>query len=207
MSETLNLNPYGRYNERCLHSDLAGAITEAKLLAALQMNGYVVLDPFGDGHRYDLAIEKGGEFSRIQCKTGHLKNGVIRFPSRSCRSRDSKYTGVVAGIMTSYFGDADQFGIYCPENDKCYLLPIEDTGDDVYSYTNLHVWIPAPNSRRKQKFYRAQDYELPSVRAFSDLVKERAIRGPEAWYGKSIEDDDVVFDDAVVTNDDIDPMW
>ena len=56
-----------------------GLRTEAAILAELVQRGYQVLVPFGVNQRYDLVLDIEGEFVRAQCKTGRLRDGVIRF--------------------------------------------------------------------------------------------------------------------------------
>ena len=38
---------------------------------------------------YDLVLDLGAEFLRVQCKTGRLRDGAIVFNARSCRSNRS----------------------------------------------------------------------------------------------------------------------
>ena len=56
-----------------------GERSEAQVLAALLKLGKVVLMPYGDNQRYDFVVEDGGEFIRVQCKTGKLKDGRVNF--------------------------------------------------------------------------------------------------------------------------------
>jgi len=97
-----------------------GNTTEGMVLAGLLRAGYRPLLPFGSGHRYDLAFDDGGVLKRVQCKTGHLNHrGAVTFTTcnqdRSLRRR-------------SYRGEADYFGVYCPENGAAYLVPVDDVG-------------------------------------------------------------------------------
>src|SRR4029077_4235086 len=62
-----------------------GQRTEAAVLAELVKRGHRVLIPFGVNHRYDLLLDLGGRFVRVQCKTGKLRRGVIRFKTESVR--------------------------------------------------------------------------------------------------------------------------
>lgn len=96
-----------------------GERTEAMVLAALVKAGKHVLMPFGNSRRYDLVIDENGKFIRVQCKTGRLKDGAIHFRTTNVSS---------AGKNLPYTGQVDCFGIYCPENNKVYLVPIEDLG-------------------------------------------------------------------------------
>jgi len=93
-----------------------GEKTEACVLAKLLLRNDVVLIPFGDNQRYDLVIDRGGKFLRVQCKTGRIRNGCLDFNTFSTSG---------GGPKRSYIGEIDLFGIYCPDNGKTYLIPIE----------------------------------------------------------------------------------
>ena len=60
-----------------------GNISEAKVLAKFVENGWVVLIPFGNAEPYDLVIDRGLGFEKVQVKTGRLREGVIKFNSHS----------------------------------------------------------------------------------------------------------------------------
>lgn len=98
-----------------------GERSEGMVLAALLRAGKVVLQPFGDNQRYDLVIDEVGTFIRVQCKTGRLKNGVIFFDT--CSSQAHRGKG-----KQDYRGQADVFGVYSPDRDDVYLVPVEMVG-------------------------------------------------------------------------------
>lgn len=60
-----------------------GERSESQVVAAFLRRGRVVLRPFGDNERYDLVLDDDGVFTRVQCKTGRLKDGVIEFDTCS----------------------------------------------------------------------------------------------------------------------------
>ena len=94
-----------------------GDITEINVAAALMRSGRRVLRPISTGLRYDLLIDNGGgEFWRVQCKTGLLKDGYIVFRVRNFDAR--RPNGV------SYRGQIESFGVFCPENGRTYLVPM-----------------------------------------------------------------------------------
>jgi hypothetical protein len=96
-------------------------MSEAKILSALLDAGYIVLLPFGDGCRYDLAIEvEGGLLKRVQCKTAHINRH-----QNLCFEGKSSYQ--VKG-QRHYHGQIDFFAVYSPETRKSYLIPIEVCG-------------------------------------------------------------------------------
>jgi PD-(D/E)XK endonuclease len=122
-----------------------GNLTVAKLLVALAEKGKIVLTPFGEGGRYDLLIDEDGKFTRTQCKTGKLKSGAIVF-------RNYSQTG--AGTK-AYGKSVDAYGVYCPQNGKCYLVPAKVCAGFI---TTLRV-EEAKNNRRK-KIRLAAKYEI-----------------------------------------------
>ena len=62
--------------------DTAELIIAAKFIE----NGWQVLFPFGENHRYDLVAEKGNKFLRVQVKYVTPKNGALEV---SCRSSNN----------------------------------------------------------------------------------------------------------------------
>lgn len=103
-----------------MNTKRVGNTSEAKLLAAFVEKGWVVLTPFGDNEPYDLVIDRGHGFEKVQVKTGRRNsNGCIIF--RTCTTaRD--------GSRSGYYSKADLFGVYFPESGKCYLIPVTENG-------------------------------------------------------------------------------
>lgn len=97
-----------------------GDLSELRLMHDLVRAGYLVSIPFGEDHRYDLVIEKNGVFSRVQVKTGRLRKGVVLF---NCYSSHTHRGGAAC---RRYTNEIDYFGVYCPELDATYLVPITD---------------------------------------------------------------------------------
>jgi hypothetical protein len=98
-----------------------------KVAAALVAAGKTVLTPLANVKRYDLVIEEQGVFSRVQCKTGRLFRGAVFF--RTHRLRAAKREAGWERKVTTYVGDVDFFGVYCPDNDTVYLVPITVTSE------------------------------------------------------------------------------
>jgi hypothetical protein len=113
-----------------------------------------VLVPFSENQRYDLVIDEGDELIRVQCKTGRLRQGAVRFATCSMRYHHPNNQGT-RNYRHSYEGQADLFGIYCPEIDSVYLVPVASVGK-VMGYLRVH---PTKNNQTK-KVRWAHDYEL-----------------------------------------------
>lgn len=123
-----------------------GNVSEGMVLSALIKSGRSVLLPFGGSLRYDMAVDEG-EIRRIQVKTARVDRGAIRFPGSSV-NRDSKR-------RSHYRGQADYFGVYCPENDRVYLVPV----DEVPSREVSLRLVPCLNNQTARIRW-AKDYEI-----------------------------------------------
>lgn len=124
-----------------------GDITTAMLTARFLRKGWQVLKPLSEGSRYDLLIDRGCGFERVQCKTGRMRNGCIVFSAYSVHGQRVK-------TMRFYLDDIDLFGIFCFENDQCYLVPISVVGK------NGHLRVDPTKSNRKKGVKYAADYLL-----------------------------------------------
>jgi hypothetical protein len=101
-----------------------GARSEAAVASALVRAGKTVYVPaFGAPTRVDLIVEGFGRLSRIQCKTARVKAGVLVFHTCSNTGAERK----------SYIGQIDEFGVYAPELDLVYVVPVEEAPSMVCS--------------------------------------------------------------------------
>ena len=90
-------------------------------MLALQDAGLAVSVPFGENTRYDLIIDDGESLARVQCKTGRLRAGGIRWAACSSYAHHPN----PRMVQRDYIGDIDYFAVYCPETTGIYLIPIE----------------------------------------------------------------------------------
>ncbi len=97
-----------------------GDIAEAVILAELLKRGHSVLVPWGERHKYDLVLDKCGQFLRIQCKTGRVYKGAVTFNTYSV-IRDANTQKFVKRYYTT--SDIDFYGVYCPALRKCFMVP------------------------------------------------------------------------------------
>jgi hypothetical protein len=65
------------------HPKVVGDRSTLAVMLALQVKGYALYLPFGENTRTDLVIDDGTGLARVQCKTGRLREGAIRFPVSS----------------------------------------------------------------------------------------------------------------------------
>ena len=128
-----------------------GTISELMVMAALAHKGYRLLVPYGDSARYDVVIEdEAGSFSKVQIKTGRLKNGAIVFNGYSAHSHRGRTS------TRLYSGEVEFFGVYCPQVGRCYLVPAEE----VRSEGSLR--IEATYNGQAKNVRWAAKYELPA---------------------------------------------
>jgi PD-(D/E)XK endonuclease len=92
-----------------------GNAAEAMVLSALIQRDFEVLLPFGGGQPYDLVVDLGSCFLRVQCKRAWPNEGCLMF---NCRSTDH------GKGSQSYRGLADIFGLFFPPTESVYLVPI-----------------------------------------------------------------------------------
>ena len=95
-----------------------GDLAELEVAMALMRAGRKVLRPLSTGLRYDLVVDDGQRcFTRVQCKMGILRDGAVQFRLYSVNvSRRF--------IPRTYQGEVDAFGVYCPQTQACYLVPM-----------------------------------------------------------------------------------
>lgn len=101
-----------------------GEATESILKTAFHLHDVPVLVPEYDDEPYHILAEIAGRFLRIQCKTAYRKSeGTVAFETISTRRRRDGYD------RRGYEGQAEQFAVFDPINDRRYLIPIEDAAD------------------------------------------------------------------------------
>jgi hypothetical protein len=166
------------------HTKVLGDRATAHVLARLMEVYDTVLLPFGENQRYDLLVEtKEGAFLKIQCKTGRLRKGAIRFPAASS-SYHHPNTSRYENRKHSYRGQADYFGVYCPETEKVYLVPVDEVG--LYSG---FLRVEATLNKQAKNIRWAADYEVKL--------------SPEGWrtamsdHGSHSEQGSLVEEDAI----------
>ena len=123
-----------------------GARAEREAAFALERAGWhVYLPVFASHARVDLVALRGGELVRVQVKTSRLKGDVVMF--RTCSN--------TSNVPRTYHGEIDVFGVYSPELDQVFMVPIGVTSDRTCS---LRLGPTASGQQKGIRF--AADYEL-----------------------------------------------
>jgi hypothetical protein len=108
------------------HSKGKGDRSVLAIMLALNEAGYDLLVPFGENTRYDLVIDDGSRLSRVQCKTGRLREGAVTFNMCSTYAHHAN----PRVVRRDYQGEVDYFGVFCVENRRSYLVPIAELSGD-----------------------------------------------------------------------------
>jgi PD-(D/E)XK endonuclease len=137
------------------HPKTIGDRTTMAVMLALRELGYAVLVPFGENTRYDVVIDDGLNLMRVQCKTGRLRLGSVVF--NTCSSYGHHPNPKL--MRRDYRGQVDFFGVYCPETEGVYLIPIEHL--PTLERAALRV-LPTRN-RQRQRIRWAADYEIAEI--------------------------------------------
>ena len=137
------------------HPKTVGDRSQLAITLALIDAGFAVFLPFGENTRCDLIIDDGIQTGRVQCKTGRLREGAVRF---SACSNYAHHTNPKA-VQRDYLGEVDYFGVYCPQTEGVYLVPIAEV--QVRRVGALRV--DPPLNGQRQGIRRASDYEIAQV--------------------------------------------
>jgi PD-(D/E)XK endonuclease len=128
-----------------------GAVAEAAIAAMAIRLALVVLRPLCEGGRYDLAIDIGERLLRVQCKWASQRGSVLTVHCTTCRHTPSGY------LRTTYrAGEVDAIGIYSPDTDSCYLVPIEQ----VEGCSAISLRLHPTRNNQAQRVRWARDYSL-----------------------------------------------
>lgn len=144
-----------RHTRRMEHPKSIGDRSTLAAMLALQEAGYAVLLPFGENLRYDLVVDDGGLLSRVQCKTGWIRDGAIKFKVCSIYAHHPN----PKVLFRSYKGDVDALAVYCRVTSGVYLIPICDLSPS--HEAALRVTPPRNNQRKRVPF--AADYLIGVV--------------------------------------------
>jgi hypothetical protein len=128
-----------------------GHRAEAAILSALVQRGYRVLLPFGVNQRYDLVLECEGRFLKAQCKTGRLRDGVVRVSTQSIQSNTRRTR------TRTYIGEVDLFIVYCADNEGIYVVPAHEV-----PARGMHLRVDPPRNGQSKHVRWARQYELPA---------------------------------------------
>jgi len=129
-----------------------GNASEARVLSVFVILGWEVLLPFGDCEPYDMVVNRGNGFERVQVKTGNVHDGKVKFPTSGVIQRSSTSPN---GGKKNYRGKADLFAIYCEELDSVYLISVDEAG-----VSNCSLRLAPAKNNQVTNVRMAEDYLL-----------------------------------------------
>ena len=123
-----------------------GARAEMEVAAALARAGkHVYLPLFAPDSRVDLIYLDQAGTHRVQVKSAVVRGDVISF--RPCSNTKN--------VQKGYRGEIDQFGVYCRELDRVFLVPI----DDVH-VRGCYLRLGPTRNGQEKRVHWARDYLL-----------------------------------------------
>lgn len=127
-----------------MNSSDTGEVAHLESQAAYKRAGYTVLDPLGHEQAYDFVAESGGEFRRVQVKSGRMDGGSIDV--HVCT-----YTG---GSARTYADDEiEDFAVYVPDIDHVYVVPVEEAPQQ-----NMCLRVEETNAANASRVRWSEDY-------------------------------------------------
>lgn len=122
-----------------------GAIGELLVASHLLKQGWHVLFPYGENHRYDLVVEKSGQFRRLQVKYCTPKNNTLRV---NCRSSNNW------SVLQYTADEIDAYAVYDPLHDHVYFVPIH-----AFKNRNLiSLRIGETKNQQTKKIHNANEF-------------------------------------------------
>jgi hypothetical protein len=130
-----------------------GAIAEAAIAWEATKLGIPVLRPMFIDCRYDLVFELPTGLLKVQCKWAPMRKNVVLVTARTCRR-------VAGGYERSTYTpeEIDAVGAYCPEIERCYLIPVRD----IPPSGSMNLRLAAAKNNQLKRLHSAAEYELDS---------------------------------------------
>ena len=128
-----------------------GAAAEAAIAWEATKLGIPVMRPMFIDCRYDFVFELPSGLIRVQCKWAPRREDVVVVQARTCRRVADGYER-----RTYSPAEVDVIAVYCPDVDRCYVIPIGDIPPSGMMHLRL---APAKNNQLK-RLHSAAEYEL-----------------------------------------------
>lgn len=125
---------------------IKGLIGEIEFMLYLTKKGFNILKPLNQNSRYDMVIEDGGKFNRIQIKYLTPHNGMLRVEINRPKRNSLRYT----------LKDIDSIGVFDSQNKKFYLIPI----NKIKVKSDFWLRLSAPRNGQKKNITYAADFEI-----------------------------------------------
>ncbi|MFL5969288.1 MAG: group I intron-associated PD-(D/E)XK endonuclease [Gaiellaceae bacterium] len=145
-----------------LTTDQKGAVAELAIAKAAADLGVGVWSAY-TVERYDLIFDLRPGLLRVQCKWASRRGDVISVPCyRNRRNRN--------GLLRQYYSpeEIDAYAAYCPEGERCYLLPIAEFPNRIA----IHLRMAPPKNNQNLRINWAENYEFAATLGRSGAVAQ-----------------------------------
>ncbi len=139
-----------------MHKKTKGAIAELHVCADLMQQGWHILLPYGENHRYDVVAEKDGKFLRAQVKYTTPKDGKLRV---NCQSSNNW------SVEPYTSAQIDVIAVFNPQDHHVYYVPV-----DRICKTVMALRLEPTKNSQKKKIRYAKDFS-----EFPGFVKEAGL--------------------------------
>jgi PD-(D/E)XK endonuclease len=137
-----------------MHPSQKGAVAELFVALEATKLGIPVYRPVAEGGRTDMILDLRGRLLRVQCKWANRERNVVNVRLRTSRRSNGGY------VTTTYRADEiDAVAAYCPDVDRCYLLPISL----VDGRAGIHLRLERARNNQELGIKYAADYELGAI--------------------------------------------
>jgi hypothetical protein len=125
------------------------------VVTALTEQGLDVFVPMGENSRVDLITWDGQNLRKVQCKTGRLREGCVKFATCSTYFHHPH----PKTHRRTYEGQIDDFAVFCPELGSVYIIPIED----VPTRSGASLRVERPRNGQAKRIRLAGAYEIARI--------------------------------------------
>jgi hypothetical protein len=148
-----------------------GDLAELKIATDLVAQRYRILLPFGEDHDYDLVIDDGSAFQRVQVKYTTSAGDVV-----TVRCFSHSLTNGRVRVTKRYTADTiDWMAVWDATTDRCFYIPAAALGTG-RSELRLRL-TPCHNSQRRRIRW-AEDYTDLATAAAAFERLDLAASGP-----------------------------
>ena len=127
-----------------LSKKIKGDLAELAVAKRLMSEGWKILFPYGEDHRYDLVVEKDNKFVRIQVKYITPKNGAIDI---NCQSSNNW------SILVYNPEEIDVIAAYNSKSEKIYFIPSAEM-----NHRSFKLRIEDSKNNQKSKIHLAKNF-------------------------------------------------
>jgi hypothetical protein len=139
-----------------LTTDQKGAIAEIAIAFQVTQLGIEVYRPIAEGGRFDMIFLLGDDLARVQCKWAPRQGNAILVRCYSCRRARE---GLRRRLYERH--EIDAIAAYCPDNRRCYYLPMDWVGGRRQILLRLE---PTENNQARDVHW-AKDFEFGATLA------------------------------------------